>query len=145
MDKFQKYAELQKTVWKKWENTTLGNLPAEQFDQIDSEYEKMIAGPSVEGPTDGSNNGGTENGTESRFEGTENGVVADGAEKVGSDESQTPPIDNVDPVPEQRPADADVLRPTSPDVASETGVVGNQSSEMADMGTGFDDDIKAGE
>lgn len=62
MDKFQKYAELQKTVWKKWENTTLGNLPAEQFEKIDSEYEKMIAGPSVEGPKDDVDNGGQTDG-----------------------------------------------------------------------------------
>lgn len=129
MDKFQKYAELQKTVWKKWENTTLGNLPAEQFEKIDSEYEKMIAGPSVEGPKDDADNGGQADGSDKHENSSENGIVADGTEKVGAAETEAP-SNNVDPVGDQGPVDATV---------SET------TSEMADTETGFDDEVKAGE
>lgn len=137
MDKFQKYAELQKTVWPEFKTTTLGNLPAEQFNKIDSAYAEMMA---------------EQNGTPVGSTADSNGKSGQNVE--GSGEAKTPSVPTNDNLPStegvQSDVQPDVAGQESVDAPSEAVAVADEAeqatpSEMSDTETGFDDEIKAGE
>ena len=121
----EKYAHLQRTSWPQYANTTLGHLPADKYKQIEAAYEAQLA---------------TEAGHETP------------TSSVPTPDVEFPTGDSMNSASGGETPSGDVSEQGSPDAASEAPVVADQvdetpavASEMADVETGFDDEIKAGE